>query len=64
MMYKIQANASGTRYIEVSNTHFETLQKYSLLSNLVGSTGIIDETILDKLKTECTQFVRIRGGKR
>ncbi len=49
-MYKIQANASGTRYIEVSNTHFETLQKYSLLSNLVGSTGIIDETILDKLK--------------
>ena len=50
MMYKIQANASGTRYIEVSNTHFETLQKYSLLSNLVGSTGIIDETILDKFK--------------
>ena len=37
MMYKIQANASGTRYIEVSNTHFETLQNMKAfgLKNLV-----------------------------
>ena len=49
-MYKIQANASGTRSIEVSDKHLETLAKYSLLDRLVDSNGIFDELVLDKLK--------------
>lgn len=49
-MYKIQANASGTRSIEVSDEHLETIKKYSLLKNLIDSNGIIDESVLDKLK--------------
>ena len=49
-MYKIQANASGTRSIEVNDSHLETIRKYSLLSGLVDSNGIIDEDILDKLR--------------
>lgn len=49
-MYKIQANASGTRSIEVSDKHLETIEKYSLLRNLVDSNGIVDEPVLDKLK--------------
>ena len=49
-MYKIQANASGTRSIEVSEEHLETIEKYALLRNLVDSNGIIDENVLDKLK--------------
>lgn len=48
-MYKIQANQSGTRSIEVSDQHLETIEKYQLL-NLVDSNGIIDEEVLDKLK--------------
>ena len=48
-MYKIQANQSGTRSIEVSDQHLETIEKYQLLRNLVDSTGIIDEEVLDKL---------------
>ncbi|RRC97490.1 hypothetical protein [Prevotella sp. OH937_COT-195] len=47
---KIQANASGTRSIEVTEEHLQTINKYSLLKNLVDSNGIIDETVLDKLK--------------
>ena len=47
---KIQANASGTRSIEVSKEHLETLHKYSLLSGLIDSNGIVDEQVLDKLK--------------
>ena len=47
---KIQANASGTRSIEVSEKHLQTIEKYQLLRNLVDSNGIIDETVLDKLK--------------
>ena len=47
---KIQANHSGTRSIEISEKHLRTIEKYSLLDNLVDSNGIIDEPVLDKLK--------------
>lgn len=47
---KIQANASGTRSIEVSEEHLQTIERYSLLKNLVDSNGIVDEAVLDKLK--------------
>ncbi len=49
-MYTIQANPSGTRSIEVSDLHLETIEKYQLLRNLVDSNGIIDEEVLEKLK--------------
>ena len=50
MMYKIQANASGTRSVEISDNHLETIRKYSLLDALVDSNGFVDEPVLDKLK--------------
>ena len=50
MTHKIKANASGTRSIDISDTHLETLKRYSLLDNLVGSNGIVDEDVLYKLK--------------
>ena len=49
-MYKIQANKTGTRLIEVAEEHLTTLEKYQLLRNLVDSNGIIDEDILNKLR--------------
>lgn len=52
-MYKIQANASGTRSIEVTDAHLETIGRYALLENLIDSNGIIDEAVLDKLKLNC-----------
>lgn len=52
-MYRIQANASGTRSIEVTDAHLETIRKYALLKNLIDSNGIIDEAVLDKLKLNC-----------
>ena len=39
-MYKIQANASGTREIEVSAEHLLTIDRHSLFRNLVDSNGI------------------------
>ena len=47
---KIQANHSGTRTIEVTEKHLETIDKYSLLRNLIDSNGIIDDTVVDKLR--------------
>ncbi len=43
MIYKIQANTSGTRNIEVTDEHLESIEKYALLRNLIDSNGIIDE---------------------
>ena len=60
-MYKIQANASGTRSIEVSDLHLETLQKYTLLDSLVDSNGIIDEAVLNKLKLNVRSLLESSG---
>lgn len=49
-MYKIQANASGTRFIEVSDAHLQTIERHSLFRSLIDSNGIVDEQVLDKLK--------------
>ena len=49
-MYKIQANPSGTRFIEISDEYLATISEYALFRNLIDSTGIIDEDVLDKLK--------------
>ena len=42
----IIANAKGSRTIEVTDQHMETLRRYALLSNLVDSNGIIDEIVV------------------
>ena len=49
-MYTIQANPSGTRSIEVSNENLRTIEKYALFRHLIDSTGIVDESVLDKLR--------------
>lgn len=60
-MYKIQANASGTRSIDVSDKHLETIEKYSLFNGLVDSNGIIDEPVLDKLKLNVRSLLESSG---
>ena len=44
-MYTIQTNASGTRSMEISEKHLETIEKYSLFQQLIDSNGIVDETV-------------------
>ena len=60
---KIQANYSGTRSIEVTEQHLKTLDKYVLLRNLVDSNGIIDESVLDKLKLNVRSMLESEAGK-
>ncbi|HEY9543207.1 hypothetical protein [Prevotella sp.] len=61
-MYKIQANKTGTRSIEVTDEHLATLDKYQLLRNLVDSNGIIDEAILDKLRLNIRALLESENG--
>ncbi len=60
---KIQANPSGTRSIEVTAEHLQTIDKYALLRNLIDSNGIIDETVLDKLKFNVRSILESENGK-
>ncbi len=47
---EIKANAKGSRFIEVTEQHLDTIKKYSLFSDLVGSDGFVDEETLVKLQ--------------
>ncbi len=62
-MNKIQANASGTRSIEVSEQHLATIDKYQLFRDLIDSNGIVDEAVLDKLKLNVRSLLESETGK-
>lgn len=56
-MYTIQTNASGTRNMEISDEHLQTIQKYALFEHLIDSNGIVDEGVLDKLKLNVRSLI-------
>lgn len=56
-MYTIQTNLSGTRSMEVSEENLKTIEKYSLFRHLIDSTGIVDESVLDKLKLNIRSLI-------
>ncbi len=47
---KINANASGTRTIEVSEEQLRIIKKYSLLDRVKSSVGTVNEETLTKLR--------------
>ena len=49
-MYTITTNKSGTRNMAIDDAHLLTIEKYQLFSGLVDSNGIVDESVLNKLK--------------
>ena len=60
---KIQANASGTRSIEISEAHLETIEKYQLFRDLIDSSGYVDEQVLDKLKLNIRSLLEGQAGR-
>lgn len=49
-MHEISTNAKGSRRMTIGDNHLETIREYALLEGLVDSNGIIDETVLEKLR--------------
>ena len=47
---KINANASGTRTIDVNEVQLQIIRQYSLLDRIANSAGVIDEDSLSKLR--------------
>lgn len=56
-MYTIQTNVKGSRSIHVSEKNLETIEKYRLFQRLIDSNGIIDESVLDKLKLNVRSLI-------
>lgn len=61
-MYKIQTNSSGTRSIDVSEKHLETIDKYHFFRDLIDSNGYVDEQVLEKLKLNIRAVLEGDGG--
>lgn len=49
-MYKIQTNQTGSREMLITDAHLRTIENRALFKDLVDSTGIINEEVLEKLK--------------
>ncbi len=62
-MIKIQANASGTRNIDINDQHLSTIDQYQLFRDLVDSNGYIDESVLDKLKLNIRSLLESEAGR-
>ena len=56
-MYTIQANPSGTRSLEISEENLATIEKYGLFRHLIDSNGIVDESVLEKLRLNIRSLI-------
>lgn len=61
-MHIIQTNASGTRSMEISEENLMTIDKYALFQHLIDSNGIVDESVLDKLKLNVRSLIASAEG--
>lgn len=60
---KIQSNSSGTRSIEVSELHLQTIDQYQLFRDLIDSNGYVDEQVLEKLRLNIRSLLEGDAGK-
>ncbi len=58
----INANATGTRTIEVTEDNMRTIQRYSLFERIANSVGIIDEESLEKLRYTVRSLIVSQGN--
>ena len=56
-MFIIEANPSGTRTLSISEENLKTIEKYALFQHLIDSNGIINESVLDKLKLNVRSLI-------
>ena len=62
-MYKIQTNSSGTRSIDITEEHLQTIENYQFFRDLIDSNGYVDEDVLNKLKLNIRSMLESDAGK-
>lgn len=43
--------------MDISDEHLQTIEKYALFQHLIDSNGIVDESVLDKLKLNVRSLI-------
>ena len=61
-MFRIICNMKGSRSMAISDEHLETIDQYSLFSNLLDSNGIVDEMVLEKLQLNVRALLERTNG--
>jgi len=49
-MFTILCNMKGSRKLNIEETHLNTIERYALFSDLLDSNGIVEESVLEKLR--------------
>ncbi len=49
-MFTILCNMKGSRKLNIEEAHLNTIDHYGLFSDLLDSNGIVEESVLDKLR--------------
>ena len=49
-MFTILCNMKGSRKLSVTEAHLMTIDHYALFSDLLDSNGIVEESVLEKLR--------------
>lgn len=49
-MYTILCNMKGSRKLSVKKAHLNTIEHYALFSELLDSNGIVEDSVLEKLR--------------
>lgn len=49
-MYTILCNMKGSRQLSIKEEHLDTIEKYALFSDLLDSNGLVEDSVLDKLR--------------
>ena len=60
---KIQTNSTGTRSIDITDDHLQTIEKYQLFRDLIDSNGYVDEQVLEKLRLNIRSLLSGDAGK-
>ena len=50
MMFTILCNMKGSRKLSITEAHLKTIDQYALFSGLLDSNGIVEESVLEKLR--------------
>lgn len=49
-MYTILCNMKGSRKLSLEDAHLMTIDRYALFSDLLDSNGIVEDSVLEKLR--------------
>lgn len=56
-MYTIKTNEKGSREMQISSAHLNTIRKWALFSDLIDSSGIVTEEALNKLRLNVRSLI-------